>query len=825
MAGLSSPYCLSNYFDLSLSASEAALREAIRDATYDLNALHPQFPLHAVYVCISDTAPAVISEARGWVRVARACAAEGLRFWLPLSRVGWEGGSIPPHALAAVLADEGGQELLGLFMHEPSIPLAKHFPDQVFWFDFTQFRIPANPCSVDTAGLDQWDAAELSFRPEHGAFIEPLPAPVVNPVQPLVYWREALSRWAGPHLRLLAEANGKGRDVALCLSCVNWVTTNKWYLCGFAGLKQAMGLHESGVPLQVIVEINNQEHSIGYAEARGVGRARGTSWGTMVGGVRWKYWNAYLEQTGRPFAADYVRYGQHAGVPGWLIFVPLVAAWQGGATAFDYEIPPVQVRRNADVRQALRSFYEFLAAAATPVRPDIRLALLKGDAWFAWDVPGYGNGMEQELNVSQRYYAGLNSGSPRWTPTPLTGVFYPRAVAHREWYDAVLSGNPYGDFDLLPPDAPLDGYDTVVLVEWNRLTDEQHARLRAFAANGGTLWLTAGQCFEAADGAIDWRNPAQESFYRAGDLTDLCGTRLLGGADTVAKTSLRSPSGLLAALDGEPGTDSHLYLAEVTTGEVVLATDEGRPICVRQTHGDGAAYLFLGPSYRATVGSAAEALYHCLARDNRRRLRYRVSNTTEEEAKDLLVTRDRDRLRVVLTNYWIRHDMHPVVTLPDAPGAGEYVETWAIHDAQGCVAQVEVPSRGFELFRPSTVLPTRTTACVTYEPRHADGFHIVYRHPPTCLARQEVELSFGPLQVTVSWPETGRVELAGLQLQHCPGLWDTEAAIRTGDDERVHRLLLESGPDGDIVLPAGVLAQFRGGEVLRLTGRRPECES
>lgn len=169
MAKSSFPYWFSVYFGLSLGSSEEELRGAVRAATRDFQTLHLQFPLHDVYLCIEETDPARLRDVSGWVRVARACAAEGLHFWLSLSRVGWEGGSLPEEALAAVLADESGQRLLGLFMHEPSLPLTPHFPDQVFWFDATHFHIPANPCSVNTSGLDQWAAAELSFRPENGA--------------------------------------------------------------------------------------------------------------------------------------------------------------------------------------------------------------------------------------------------------------------------------------------------------------------------------------------------------------------------------------------------------------------------------------------------------------------------------------------------------------------------------------------------------------------------------------------------------------------------------------------------------------------------------
>jgi hypothetical protein len=173
--------------------------------------------------------------------------------------------------------------------------------------------------------------------------------------------------------------------------------------------------------------------------------------------------------------------------------------------------------------------------------------------------------------------------------------------------------------------------------------------------------------------------------------------------------------------------------------------------------------------------------------------------------------------------------MRPVVTLPDAPGAAEYVETWTIHDAQGCVAHVEVPSRRFAQFRTATVLPTQTTACVTYEPRDADRFRVVYRHPPTCVATREVTLPFGPLRVTVSWPdpfrEPGRALLRGLVVQHCPGAWEMEITLRAGEAERIQRMVLESNPEGDLVLPTEFLADLQGGEVLTLMGRRVSCGS
>ncbi len=95
---------------------------------------------------------------------------------------------------------------------------------------------------------------------------------------------------------------------------------------------------------------------------------------------------------------------------------------------------------------------------------------------------------------------------------------------HRRWYSAT----PLGAVDVVPAEAGgehFGRYAMLSLVGWNTMNEGLHAKLVEYVRGGGTLFLSLPHLVTDTAQALEW------SFFRGGDLRELCGARVsdLGG--------------------------------------------------------------------------------------------------------------------------------------------------------------------------------------------------------------------------------------------------------------------------------------------------------
>ena len=478
--------------------------------------------------------------------------------------------------------------------------------------------------------------------------------------------------------------------------------------------------------------------------------------------------------------------------------------------------------------------------------PEIRTALLKGAAYFAADVPGYDNGMAEEITAEVQYRAGRNASTYGAAPASLVATFFPRPRSTREWEDAFLSGNPFGGLDVLQPSTGselLGRYDRVVMIDWNCLDQEQHGRLLACAAGGGQVVIAAGQLFCQSEGRICWEDPPREAFFRNGDLGELCGVSLAGG-------SLRSAGRiagpcLIHELDFEPeDAQLHLYSVDkVAEGaDVLVRAPGGEPVVVRHAVGSGSVVTVLGPSYSAALGAFAQGFFNWLARENRGALSYRVDAVTPEEARDLIVYRDTGRRRVALCNYWRRFDMTPRIRLRDAPAATATVERIDVWDVEGLAASWQSPARKREAFETWASLPAHSVGVVRYEDGDDEnGFRFTWR----AIRTQHFYASFdltssttrrvGPVEVHTTrdamhekgtQPEEPDVRCwIDVRILDCPvGRWSVGVEVRDAEGGKVRskQFDAEVAAGEALVIGPDVAGDLLGGWFVTLSGRRAD---
>ena len=96
-----------------------------------------------------------------------------------------------------------------------------------------------------------------------------------------------------------------------------------------------------------------------------------------------------------------------------------------------------------------------------------------------------------------------------------------------------FSATPYGLCDLVSfaaggPTAEhlLRNYRVLMFAGWNTCTPEQYRVLCDYVKGGGTLVI--GLCHLATDDARNYTDPSPEKLVNGGDLTELCGLRVVG---------------------------------------------------------------------------------------------------------------------------------------------------------------------------------------------------------------------------------------------------------------------------------------------------------
>jgi len=176
---------------------------------------------------------------------------------------------------------------------------------------------------------------------------------------------------------------------------------------------------------------------------------------------------------------------------------------------------------------------------------------------------------------------------------------------HRRWY----SGTPYGQVDVIPEHAEMahyQKYGLLALLGWNTMTDAQYAKLLQYVKNGGTLFISLPHL------VTDTRQQHLWTFYRGGDLTELCGVRArdMGRRlETVRfhtdQFSAHLPAEMVLSEKNPlfPEDFDEIYPVfsldvtyvtgdvEVTDAEVLAASQAGQPVLLRKRIGQGAVYL------------------------------------------------------------------------------------------------------------------------------------------------------------------------------------------------------------------------------------------
>ena len=192
-------------------------------------------------------------------------------------------------------------------------------------------------------------------------------------------------------------------------------------------------------------------------------------------------------------------------------------------------------------------------------------------------------------------------------------VFFPDVWLHtleqspegvRRWY----GGTPHGEIELIPIDASLEvlsQFKLLLLLGWNTMDAEQYGKLKAYVANGGTLFMSVPHATKNESRAFLDNNMEPLNLVLEGDFGDLFGARVRGRGGRLVR--------ILAEQDVADNPVAEVYqqsdkfrhpssgplhapveLADVELcGAEVLAREAntGEPILVRNTVREGTAYL------------------------------------------------------------------------------------------------------------------------------------------------------------------------------------------------------------------------------------------
>jgi len=176
---------------------------------------------------------------------------------------------------------------------------------------------------------------------------------------------------------------------------------------------------------------------------------------------------------------------------------------------------------------------------------------------------------------------------------------------YRRWF----SGTPYGQVDVVPALTEGDNFSPYRLLSfsgWNTMTDALHAKLIHYIKQGGRIFISLTHLTTDTTQQLEW------SWYRDGDLTELCGVRIGEVSGRTEKVCFKTdrfaghmphefelgPKHPLFVEDfGEPmpvfGRDNAYFNAEMEVGnaEVLATSQTGAPILLRHGLGNGEVIL------------------------------------------------------------------------------------------------------------------------------------------------------------------------------------------------------------------------------------------
>lgn len=266
-------------------------------------------------------------------------------------------------------------------------------------------------------------------------------------------------------------------------------------------------------------------------------------------------------------------------------------------------------------RDMTRNFFKFAKTHPRKGKCVRKIAFWEGR--YAAPFNGFICDVEQDPHYAVWGYFGKNA--PEWGHgqpekcRQVLDVLMPGASTHplRQKFDKrrfFFSGTPYGDFDCVPAEAELDyinQYQLLLNLGWNTLIEEDYQKWKAFVQSGGVI-LTGLPQFSTHVKRDFLKDMNDLAFWDDGDLTELCGIRIIGrgekysGQWNCSNFSQMEKPDLSAIPSDDVSEDGIPYLAEVELcGAEVVAWDafSGKPMLVRNQVGKGKVYTFTEWAY------------------------------------------------------------------------------------------------------------------------------------------------------------------------------------------------------------------------------------
>jgi len=268
-------------------------------------------------------------------------------------------------------------------------------------------------------------------------------------------------------------------------------------------------------------------------------------------------------------------------------------------------------------RDITREVFRFVSMHPRIGRPAISLGVLLG----RYAAPFNGFTCIDEMGPSYSVWGVLGRDEPAWghcqpeKGEQVKDVLMPGASTHplRQRHDMrrfYFSGTPYGDFDQVPieaKDAFLSRYRLLMLLGWNTMISEDYSKLKKYVSAGGTLLLSVPQ-FSTHE-TRDYLNAmADLSLFKAGDIRDLCGVKIVGrgerysgrwqGTDSTFKDAVCPPLSRMPSENADEDGPCHLADVELHGARpVIVDAKSGKPLLVEYSLGRGRVYLLTTWAY------------------------------------------------------------------------------------------------------------------------------------------------------------------------------------------------------------------------------------
>lgn len=331
-------------------------------------------------------------------------------------------------------------------------------------------------------------------------------------------------------------------------------------------------------------------------------------------------------------------------------------------------------------RDMTRSFFKFAKTHPREGNCVRNIAILEGR--YAAPFNGFICGAEQDPHYS--VWGAFGNSAVEWRhgqPEKCRQVYdvlmpgastapFRQDIDKRRFF---FTGTPYGDFDCIPAEANGEyykNYKLLVNLGWNTMIDEDYEKIKSFVENGGVL-LTGITQFSTHTSRAFLNGMDDLALYKDGDLSELCGIKVLSRGDdfsgqwnTKDKGSLERPE-LCGMPSDSPEEDGRASLAEVEfAGAEIVAWDSanGKPLVVRNKVGNGYVYTLTIWAYPGHESfSKLSAVYLAkLAKEARE------GSYVEDESGEVFWSRwvagDTEYIKILNTD-WTKKDNIKTVTL------------------------------------------------------------------------------------------------------------------------------------------------------------------